>query len=349
MTFGIGFASPHYAGIVTDRLLSGASSVDDSDKCGAVRYVDGRFAYTFAGLAEVVRYEFQTRQSLARALGEAGRPDQPGGPPAGIATALQRVARYMTDATSTMRIRPEDKRMSILLAGFRREDDDSLVAEMHLISNFEELTGTPAAAARSEFTVSSQRVAGARLWWIGCADLKQDARTSVLDLLQASPVVPPAEVVKALVGEIRKASDQDEARIGKRCSSIVVHGESGQAEVDYHPDQAVDRVHATATIVAEYGNVGAYYTIDQSLTDARLRGNPVATGVPAVHKRQPCPCGSGRQYKNCHGNPRAVHQVDSYTLTGRTCTLAMPEDGSPLVNFSNESLMGQRGRGRTAE
>ena len=77
MTFGIGFICPHYAGIVTDRLLSGGSSADDSDKCGSVNYVDGRFVYTFAGLAEVPRYEFQTRQRLAQALGEAGAPSIP--------------------------------------------------------------------------------------------------------------------------------------------------------------------------------------------------------------------------------------------------------------------------------
>jgi len=68
VTFGIAFARPGYAGIVTDRRLAGAERTDDSDKCGWVDYRDGRFAYTFAGLAAVPRYGFATRDTLARAM-----------------------------------------------------------------------------------------------------------------------------------------------------------------------------------------------------------------------------------------------------------------------------------------
>jgi hypothetical protein len=99
----------------------------------------------------------------------------------------------MTDATSTMRVRPEDKRMSILLAGLQQEGDGQPLSEMHLISNFEELGGLPSPVARKDFSGSSLSGVGAALWWIGCAELPQDARTRVLDLLDNSGVAPPQE------------------------------------------------------------------------------------------------------------------------------------------------------------
>ena len=336
MTFGIGFICPHYAGIVTDRLLSGGSSADDSDKCGSVNYVDGRFVYTFAGLAEVPRYEFQTRQRLAQALGEAGAPSIPGGSPTGAKTALERVARYMTDATSTMPVRLRDKRMSILFAGYRVQEDGEQLSGLHLVSNFEQLSGPASPVARSEFAVSSLEIHGVALWWIGCAELSQQFRTSTLNLLEQSRVVPPWEIVKLLVAEIREAAREDPERIGRRCSSIVALRDELPFQIDYHSDEAVDKVDATATVVALYGNVGAFYTIDQRLTDVRHSGQSVPTSVPVVHKRQSCPCGSGRQYKNCHGNRRAVRVMDSYSFKGRTKVLAMPEDGSELTIFTNE-------------
>jgi len=340
VTFGIAFVCPHYAGIVTDRLLSGDSSLDDSDKCGSVTYVDGRFAYTFAGLAEVARYKFQTRQQLARALCEAGRPAQAGGPPVGTLEALDRVAQQLTAVTASMRVTPRDKRVSILLAGFRQSAEDMPVGEIHLISNFEHLSEPASDIARPAFSVGSVAVSGKLVSWIGSADLNQTARTAVLDLLQDSRVVPQTEVIKALVDEIRAASDKDPTSIGKRCSTIIVLREPSPFLVDYYTDQPVDKVDATANVVAMYGNIEAFFIIDQRLADVRFQGEAVTTRVPAVHKRQACPCKSGRQYKNCHGNTRAVHQIDSYRLSGRSTVLATPEDGSPMTFVSNEMMKG---------
>lgn len=41
--------------------------------------------------------------------------------------------------------------------------------------------------------------------------------------------------------------------------------------------------------------------------------SPAASSVPVVGQREPCPCGSGKRYKNCHGRERertAVELVD---------------------------------------
>ena len=126
--------------------------------------------------------------------------------------------------------------------------------------------------------------------------------------------------------------------IGRRRSSILVLRDEFSIDVDYHCDEPVDKIDATANVVACYGDVGAFYTIDQRLSGVSHKGQRVAASVPVVYKRQRCPCQSGRRYKNCHGNPRAVHLMDGYSFQGTTEVLAMPEDGSDLTIFTNESF-----------
>lgn len=71
VTYGLAFASPAFAGVVTDRRLTGARRTEDAGKCGLVVYTDGRLAYTLTGLAE--QGAFKTRTWLAEKLCEAGR------------------------------------------------------------------------------------------------------------------------------------------------------------------------------------------------------------------------------------------------------------------------------------
>ena len=36
------------------------------------------------------------------------------------------------------------------------------------------------------------------------------------------------------------------------------------------------------------------------------KGTEVRKDSPDVGRNDPCPCGSGRKYKNCHGRPQAT-------------------------------------------
>lgn len=113
MTLGIAFIGSNYAGLVTDRKLTGVDTTIDSDKCGWVQYVDGRFAYTFAGLAEVPYYKFVTRHALPRILCEAGRPG------VGVAEALPRVAELLSIEVQKMPVVAlTDRHLSLILGWF---------------------------------------------------------------------------------------------------------------------------------------------------------------------------------------------------------------------------------------
>jgi len=52
----------------------------------------------------------------------------------------------------------------------------------------------------------------------------------------------------------------------------------------------------TYTAPTETGEVES--TVDQST--ARQPG-PLGSAVPRVGRNDPCPCGSGKKYKQCHG------------------------------------------------
>jgi hypothetical protein len=336
MTFGIGFIARAYAGIVTDRQISGARSHEDSDKCGAVAYQDGRFVYTFAGLAEAPTFDFLTRERLAEAICRSGRPD-PNGPALGVQDALRHITSYMTEAVSNVRVPLHLKATSILFAGFRKGSKDRAFGELHLVSNFESIA-QPRRPVTEEFSVDSLRSRNAycAVSWIGSADLPARSRTQTLDLLERSEAVNSREVVKGLVREVRSASERTPIQIGRQCSSIVVSASTGTFDIDYHSDRATGDLPVTAYINAVYGNEGAHYTFDERLSSTQYAGAPVVARVGPVHKRQSCPCGSGRRYKNCHGNPRAMHVIDGYSLSGHVRMMAMPDDGSPLVLFSND-------------
>jgi hypothetical protein len=204
MTFGIGFVSQLYAGIVTDRLLSG-DYVADSDKCGAVAYRNGRFAYTIAGLAEA-GLQYRARKELATALCEAGRPDEAGGHAIMIDEALDRVAAYMTNKLASVRVRlPEQKKTSILLAGYRRDEDSEAHGQLHLISNFESLYGE-SHEDLSTFHVSTHNVQGTGLAWIGSANVLSSTRETVFKLLEQGDNIRSCTAASALVNEVRRGA-----------------------------------------------------------------------------------------------------------------------------------------------
>jgi preprotein translocase subunit SecA len=44
--------------------------------------------------------------------------------------------------------------------------------------------------------------------------------------------------------------------------------------------------------------------------ESHVEGNPAASGDFArVGRNDPCPCGSGRKFKRCHGDPRNQETV----------------------------------------
>jgi hypothetical protein len=328
LTYGIAFSTPFYAGIITDRRLSGGRRTDDSLKCGVVLYVDAVLGYSFSGLAAY--RSFETRFWLAEALCDAGRPG------VGIETALQRLAETATQQIRELGIASAaDRRLSIVFAGYRISPFGIRVPVLYLVSNYEEFSSPASDVAWSEFRVSIHDVRPNSLT-VTSIGSTAPTRESLDPLIQLSlnPNVPPQEAVNAAVNIIREAAGADRTgSVGKRCSSIILpNASSGAVLLDYHPDRPATRSYVPAFVCAIYGNSGAYYKVDESLRGATPDGSPAVLRVPRVRRNSPCPCGSSRPYRKCHGSKDAGPLKLSHArVTIYFMYKALPEDGSDII------------------
>lgn len=161
--------------------------------------------------------------------------------------------------------------------------------------------------------------------------LNRTEKDDIFRLLQSG--VPPTELIGAVIRLIRGRADA-EPTIGKRCSSIIISSvpQAGiGAYVDYHTNTAVDKIHFSAQVCARYGNSGAWFTLEQALTDVKLEEQAQVVRVPPPATRnRPCPCGSGRKYKHCHGDAKGTMPMDSFSMSGQCAILALPEDGRDI-------------------
>jgi hypothetical protein len=83
--------------------------------------------------------------------------------------------------------------------------------------------------------------------------------------------------------------------------SIVVPRDGSMATASYHPETR-DPVSYAPNFVRSVGDGRAEVAIiDFQTSELVDQGRPVPRGVPKVGRNKPCPCGSGKKYKKCHG------------------------------------------------
>jgi SEC-C motif len=112
---------------------------------------------------------------------------------------------------------------------------------------------------------------------------------------------PPRGVIDKTVAAIRAAADSqpaDAQTIGKQLSVVVLPAAfSMPPSSEYHTAMNVYAVHSPSVVVAQPGNAFAF--MDMEIRAESTDSLPLA--VPKVRRNAPCPCGSGRKYKTCHG------------------------------------------------
>jgi preprotein translocase subunit SecA len=76
------------------------------------------------------------------------------------------------------------------------------------------------------------------------------------------------------------------------------------------PEQASEAAQAIESQAEQISNVTysapdesgeAQTTLDESTANAQREGRPLQNALPRVGRNDPCPCGSGKKYKQCHG------------------------------------------------
>lgn len=120
---------------------------------------------------------------------------------------------------------------------------------------------------------------------------------------------PAAAIVDKAVELVRAMADRPEVKgmIGKQLSSIVLPRTSGRDIIcAYHATKLSRRSYIPDLVVGK--------TKDDHLAKFGqiVESNSTPNAVPKVHKNAPCPCNSGKRYRNCHGLPTSGGEVYFY-------------------------------------
>jgi SEC-C motif len=317
MTLGIAFCSPLYVGIVTDGRLSGAADTDVHQKCAMVVMPVATLLFTFSGLAYVGR-QLDTATWIADALIEASKD----------ASSTDEVMVRVASATSTKLrglrgVKSLDKALTVLFVGFEAQAGGSS-AVIHLLSNYEEFgPATDKSPVRN--AVTHQRVDVPRAKCHVLATGYSPAPSGlqpVMDLLVQGDV-PATETVAAAVRLVRshagRLGESGRSPVGEECLSMVMAPGESDVQAQFYPSEATSIAFLPGYVNAMHGDFGAYVISNSMLSSSELTppsgigGYPTGAIKPAqnptdvvafprVPRGNPCPCGSGKRYRNCHGN-----------------------------------------------
>ena len=305
MTLILTLGNSDYFIQVSDRRLSvnGKLEDDESNKAGVLVTKDARLAYGFTGLARTAS-GFVTSRWLNSALYECAPPDYSA---YGLLQRLaERAAHDFENIPAVSSLRPLDKALAVVFSGYLYTYDPPR-AVLATISNLAATIGAAPTGHHFRFEGTIQKSGDSSFSLVRPAGFLVAVKREDLDSLQALP--DERRPVEALIGkaiEVMYAiADRPQARgtIGKQLSSIVITRDpQSNVATNYHSGVAThtsyipDVLHALA-----HGQRRAYLDVSLRATDP-TDTPPLA--VPKVGRNEPCPCGSGRKYKRCHGRRR---------------------------------------------
>jgi SEC-C motif len=294
MTLITALMAPTQAILVSDRRFTINGRLvdeenDEKNKAAVLFCADGRVAVAFTGLATAGRFE--TSRSMLRVLAQAGKQDHL------LLPTIQRFAIGISEEIKKLKIPAKDKHLRFIFAGYRYEQ---LTATLVLIqvTNVFDRSGTAQKHAADDFLLLAWRnEAPFGSFGFGKTEGVAPAdRATLNDLLLHQR--PARALVDKAVDTIRNAADSPKSKnlVGKQCMSIVVPIQGGVV-ANYHSANVKNKLYLPSSVVstpnASFTNQGGF------IEQLDVTGAPLV--VPKVGRNRPCPCGSGKKYKHCHG------------------------------------------------
>lgn len=291
---------------LSDRRISMDHEVKDEEtnKAGRFRSNDGRFMYGYTGLAETNNKwgpRFEAYKWIMDTLNICNRLERNINEILNLFTLS--ATEYFKNSKLLSSLKAEDKRFSILFSGYIDTFDPPL-GVCALISNFRDpINNVESPIASVEFKKYLQeepsRVRGQFHFVniIGNWPLVKKEHESILREMTRNHKPASAIRDKAL-SLIREISDDSEFTVGKQVSSIILPRDPfASYDEGYHSAVNTHTTHMPDQLVPGQNPI--------SIVGMRLDvAEPDKSNISHVMKvkpRKPCPCGSGRRYKNCHG------------------------------------------------
>jgi len=308
MTLSIALISPRETVFVTDRRFSdeiGRTCTEEGSKLTLFLCLDARAAVGYTGLAKAG--VFSTHQWLLQSLCDAAPPDLH------LRSTVERLAQIATRDIAKLNLPKTSCRLSITICGYYYGELPPL-AFLCRVSNFENDDGSADASARDYFSVTclrQKREPGDRLAKVFMSGFTRAVRRQdhlALEQLLAEEKPRDALLAKA-VQVIRSAARSDRSRglIGEQCLSAVIPCDRTRKILTGYHSSKVTYEMFMPSIVNATSPQTLGYIMDPCLTALQGQGNAPALVVPKVGRNHPCPCGSGKKYKHCHGRVDRLH------------------------------------------
>lgn len=303
VTLVIAAACPRYAVQVSDRRLTtrsprGALTTVSEEENKAIFWdlPTARLLVSYTGIARVGQIGMQ--EYLSERMMQAAKSAEC--EPSASVNALK------DSLTKSLRHIPKvHRRLSVMLSGFVVSDDGSPMVCSCKLTNFQDWErGDDDALAWSAFSARFMSPKAGISWptimhhlgaW-NAVDIEELEEIRLLLELDR----PPAAVVGKILSYMPVWQKRAEGTIGPQLSSAVIHVENlNQPTWAYHAQSNSKTLYSGAIVKSR--PAGSIVMTDIELT-AGANAPPVV--VPATPRRRPCPCGSGKQYRFCHGQHR---------------------------------------------
>lgn len=289
-------ANPAFIVQVSDRRLTtgtGAVYTEDATKVVYIQTPSAQFLMGYTGLAIINNQP--TNQVLMELLEKALKSVE-----LDFEKGVHEFCSLLTARWSTWRMRKIDAahtRLSIVLTGYVFTENGSVGPLQVLLSNFQEWGKGDSKEAWDEFKtyfLTPKDEWSTLLQRIGAYDA---APTDMLE--EVRPLLakgkPPEAARDLLLSWLPKQSTSFPS-VGARANAVILKpGEMPTGS--YHSDVATSAIHGFDSLIVQDEETSL---LTSGLIIEKV-GEPGPSMISEVSRRQPCPCGSGRQYRRCHG------------------------------------------------
>jgi len=289
---------------VADRRLSDGKGPLEEEQAKAIhlRLPRADFLVGYTGLAKIQDKPMnRVLMELLYKSAERGSFE-----PLATAEAITSHLTTLFQGRSVRAYRPQDRRLSVMMTGFHRVDDQHHALIQGLWTNFQDWGSDDSAEAWDRFAFTPFSVRPGVKWptlvqRIGAYDaLSLETVEEGLRPLLAD-AKPPTAIRDKMI-RMLPAQSELHPTVGVNANAAILFP-NGLVEWSYWTGAPSWTYSGGNTVLAIPGQ--SLLAADVEIYASDQAGNPLRTGrplsVPQVPRNKPCPCGSGRRYRQCHG------------------------------------------------
>jgi hypothetical protein len=305
MTFILALGNPDQVIQVSDRRLTADGQLQEREenKASLVTLADARLLCGFTGIAKWG--SFRAGQWLLDAVLETAAPDFALG---GVSERLKEAATRRFDEPPLANLAASERRFTIILSGYLYGHEPPLMV-YGLISNYQDFdSGVDHAEAWREFQIwrfterrPTPEPIPTFVQRVGVWQAMSDSDVVVLRTLLSERRPSRAMVGKA-VEVVRDIAARRSAQglVGTELTSAVLFPDPAHTpEAGFHVTKASHQVVGFNQVVAT--GPDHQFAMMDPVIEAMDPSSAPPIVVPKIGRNQPCPCGSGKKYKRCHG------------------------------------------------